>query len=113
MKLKSLVYFLLINIFVSVFTTLVVLTIWDRSHRTETPEVGNSNPDFVIPSATQVAPTSAPTTSLQAYQVAAGETLGEIALAYDISVEELLALNGFTDPDSIGTGAKWLESFIP
>jgi LysM repeat protein len=104
MQLKRLVFFLLINVIVSALTTLIVLTIWDRSHRTETVELANSTSEVIIPTATQVTTDPEPTISLQAYQVAAGETLGEIALDYDITVEELLDLNGLSDPDSIGAG---------
>jgi LysM repeat protein len=110
MKWKNLFYFLLINIIVSAATTLIILNIWDRSHFTVTPNMSEPIPEFVIPTETRVEAASAPTVSLQPYQVAVGETLGEIALAYEITVDELLELNGFTDPDSIGAGAT---IFVP
>lgn len=115
MQLKRLVYFLLINILVSAITTLVVLTIWDRSHRTESSLPVTSAPLVMIPTATQsniaqVETSDAPTIALQAYQVSPGETLGEIAFTFDITIEELLELNGLTDPDSIGTGTT---IFVP
>jgi LysM repeat protein len=110
MQWKRLVFFLLINIILSALTTLIVLTIWDRSHRTEIPGSADSTLAFVIPTVTQDIPTAEPTIALQAYQVSSGETLGEIALAFDITVEELLALNGLDDPDSIGAGAT---IFVP
>jgi LysM repeat protein len=107
---KRLFFFLLINIIISALTTLVVLTIWDHSHRVEIPVSSDSTLAFAIPTATQDIPTVVPTIALQAYQVSEGETLGEIALAYDITVDELLALNGLNDPDSIGAGAT---IFVP
>jgi LysM repeat protein len=110
MQWKRLVFFLLINIILSVLTTLIVLTIWDRSHRTEIPGSVDSSLAFVIPTATQEIPTAEPTIALQAYQISSGETLGEIALAFDITVDELLTLNGLDDPDSIGAGAT---IFVP
>jgi LysM repeat protein len=115
MQLKRLIYFLLINILVSAITTLIVLTIWDRSHRTESAVTTTSAPLIVIPTATQgdvvqVETADTPIISMQAYQVSSGETLGEIAFAYDITLEELLELNGLTDPDSIGAGAT---IFVP
>jgi LysM repeat protein len=110
MKWKNLFYFLIINIIVSAATTLIVLNFWDRSHFGDTPEVSESVPEFVIPTDAQVDEESVPTVSLRAYRVAEGETLGEIALANNITVDELLELNGFTDPDSIGAGTT---IFVP
>ena len=115
MQLKRLIYFLLINILVSATTTWVVLTIWDRSHWNESAVSTTSAPLLVIPTVTQgdvvqVEEIDTPIISMQAYQVSAGETLGEIAFAYDITLEELLELNGLTDPDSIGAGAP---IFVP
>lgn len=106
MQWKRLAYYLLINVIVSVCTTLLVLNIWDRTHRSETESL---DPVSVLPSAAaststlvEAAPT--PSISLQSYRVSPGETWGEIALMFDISVDELLEINGFTDPNSIGTG---------
>ena len=115
MQVKRLIYFILINVLVSAITTLVVLTIWDRSHQADRIVGDTSSPQVVIPTATQnvvepVEVIETPRIELQAYQVSAGETLGEIAFAYDITLEELLALNGLTDPDSIGAGAT---IFVP
>jgi len=115
MKLKRLVYFLILNIIVSAITTLVVLTIWDRSHQIGADISGNSSSLALIPTETQrivaeVEAKATATIALRAYQVSAGETLGEIAFAYDITLEELLALNGLSDPDSIGAGAT---IFVP
>ena len=105
MQLKRFTYFLIINVFVSVITTLVVLTIWDRTHH---PENSRSDPianlpDIVLPSVTPEVLLE-PTQALKSYQVSDGETLGEIALAYDVTVDELLEINGFNNPDSIGAG---------
>jgi LysM repeat protein len=115
MQFKRLVYFLLINILVSTITTLIVLTIWDRSHQTGSSLPVISGPLVMIPTETQanipqVEVSDTPTVSLQAYQVSAGETLGEIALDFDMTVDQLLDLNGLTDPDSIGTGTT---IFVP
>ncbi|MBU0510948.1 MAG: LysM peptidoglycan-binding domain-containing protein [Chloroflexi bacterium] len=106
MQWKRLAYYLLINVIVSVCTTLLVLSIWDRTHSSETESL---DPVSVLPSEATSTPipveaVPTPTISLQPYQVSPGETLGEIALMFDISVDELLEINGFTDPNSIGTG---------
>lgn len=115
MQLKRLVYFLFINILVSAITTLTVLAIWDRTHQTEKTEMAVPSPAVVIPTVTQAQVTlveteAAPQITMQAYQVSAGETLGEIAFAFDLTVEELLEMNGLTDPDSIGAGTT---IFVP
>jgi LysM repeat protein len=120
MQWKRLFFFLLINIFVSAVTTLLVLTLWDRAHQVDKPQIAAGPTDLVIPTefqgqdaladSIQGQPTSTPGIPLQAYQVAAGETLGQIAFAFDITVEELLEINGYTDPDSIGAGAT---IFVP
>jgi len=104
MQWKRLVFFLLINIFVSALTTTVVLVIWDSAHRPDTTELENNGPGFVIPKITQVPANLESDVRLQPYQVTAGETLGEIALQFDITVEELLVINGFSDANSIGSG---------
>ncbi len=96
MQWKRFSFFLLINVIVSVVTTLIVLTLWDRANRPAVPEV--EPPQIVIPTAT------VPIAAVTMYEVAAGETLGEIALAHEITLEELLALNGFTAADEIGAG---------
>lgn len=115
MRLKQLFYFLILNIIVSAVTTMVVLTIWDRSHQTPA-DISSSSPSLVIsPTETQgimanVEQKATATNALMAYQISSGETLGEIALAYDTTLEELLVLNGLSDPDSIGAGAT---IFVP
>lgn len=115
MQLKRLIYFLLLNILVSAATTLAVLNIWDRTHETDTIVTGNLSPQVVIPTATQgiedqMEVVETPEIQLQAYQVSAGETLGEIAFEYGMTLEELLVLNGLSDPDSIGAGTT---IFVP
>jgi len=112
MQWKRLVYFLLLNVLVSVVTTLLILTIWDRKHRTETPGPGSPAglASLFTPTVNPPTSTPEPTQALLAYQISAGETLGEVAYEYDISLEELLKINGLTDPDTIGAGAT---IFIP
>lgn len=113
---KRLIPFIFINILVSASTTLIVMALWERSHPSELPGNVAVAPVLVIPSVTQesstelVVATSVPTPQLLAYQIAAGETLGEVALAFGVEVEELLEINGFTDPDSIGAGTT---IFVP
>ncbi len=102
MQYKRLVYFLLINVFVSALTTLTVLLIWDRTHRPAQIELEQQLTAVVFPTATTVAEKSqAP---VQAYQIGPNESLGEIAFAFDVTVEEIQILNGIDNPDSVGAG---------
>jgi LysM repeat protein len=106
MQLKRFVYFILINILVSALTTLIVLTIWDRTHTAETSAVEPvaALPEFILPTATIPVAIEPATPAVQSYQISAGETLSDVAFMFDVSVDELLQINGFTDPDSIGAG---------
>jgi len=115
---KRLIYYLLINILVSACTTLVVLFVWDRTQaptslftrRTPAPVAQvSSSPPVTL----EAAPTSAnlnnaatPTQiqNVEVYQVQFGDSLGSIALDFDVSIEELLALNQILDPNSLPVG---------
>lgn len=110
MQWKRLIFFLLINVIVSAVTITVVLVIWDKNHGAFSSQVDASDSVFVIPTILQTESVPTPELKLQSYQVKAGETLGEIALAFDSSMEEILAINGLTDPNSIGAGTT---IFVP
>ena len=107
MNFKKLFYYLLLNVIVSAVTTLIVLNLWDRSHQTETitPEPVSILPTVIAsalpPTAT---PDLQPTLALRPYQVEAGETLSEIALLFDTSVDQLLEINEITNPDELPDG---------
>jgi len=107
MNFKRLFYYLLLNIIVSAATTLIVLNIWDRTHRTETAAL---EPIILLPTviATAVPPTRTPipepTLGLRPYQVGLGETLSEIALLFGVSVDQLLEINDLSNPDELSTG---------
>jgi LysM repeat protein len=104
--------FLLINIAISACTTLGVLFFWDQTHK---PVSGGylpfalrstSNTPTPLPS-TPAALTSGnptPTQVFVVHQVVSGETFESIAQSYSISVEELLAVNGFTKSQPLGDG---------
>lgn len=62
---------------------------------------------FVTPTAQPVEPTPAPPDiPTRAYEIQPGETLTEIARRYNLTVEELAALNGISDPNSIHVGQR-------
>lgn len=110
MQWKRLTFFLLLNILVSVLTTTMVLLIWDRTHEEEVTKTDIEMPNFILPTTEQLVLTVKPEQRLQAYEVKAGETLGEIALSFNLSLDELMTLNGLSDPDEVGTGTT---IFVP
>lgn len=62
---------------------------------------------FITPTAQPVEPTPAPPDiPTRAYEVQPGETLTQIARRYNLTVEELAALNGISDPNSIQVGQR-------
>jgi LysM repeat protein len=106
------VFFLLINIFVSACTTFGVLWFWEQAHK---PMAGSYLP-FALRSASKTptpvssAPAGAlmskatPTQVFVVHQVVSGETFESIAQSYNITVEELLAVNGFIKSQPLGEG---------
>lgn len=106
---KRLTFYIVLNILVSACTTFSVLYFWDRTQGSLPGglivfgEAPTGTPD---PAATEVAeappaPTSTPV--FIAYQVQNGDTFDSIALAYGVTVEELMAENGFTS-EILGAG---------
>jgi len=121
---QRLLFYLMINILVSALTTWIVLTIWDRTQSgkenqgatvnlpasvgtggalVETIPINTSDVQMAVPAASSQ-PTSTPWQNVEEYQVQANETMGEIAAKYGVSVEELLSINGLTDPDTLSPG---------
>lgn len=43
-----------------------------------------------------------------AYYVQSGDTLSDIAVSYDVALEDLIAFNGITDPDTLEVGQRIL-----
>ncbi|MBI3362940.1 MAG: LysM peptidoglycan-binding domain-containing protein [Chloroflexi bacterium] len=124
---KRLAIFLVLNAIVSATVTLTVLWVWDRTHRDRTPQ---GPPAALTPggpaadgqqgtavaggggtssSGTQTggggnATTGLATITPTVYVVQPGDTLGKIAAEYDVSVENLMAANGLTNPDVLDVG---------
>lgn len=104
MKLKSLVYFLLLNILISAATTYIVLTLWERSHGLSGTEIRNPTPELMLPAETHQATSSEEPIQVQTYQVLEGETLAGIAQANGLTIEELLGVNLNQESGSISAG---------
>jgi LysM repeat protein len=113
---KGLALFLVLNVMVSVCATLTVLVIWDRN-RGEQQEGGLQEsllpflavrptpqetmpPTNTVPVEAQVTPTEA----FLAYEVKPGDDFSSIAEKFDVGVEELIAVNGFTEDQPLGAG---------
>ncbi len=112
---KRVLLFLLINIVVSAATTLTVLLIWDVTRPSGLPSgadfsssgvVAPSPPDQGTPAAISVTPAIL----MDEYIVREGDTLGQIADKYKVSVETLLKANGLKDPNAISVG---MAIYIP
>lgn len=113
---KRALIFLLINIMVSATVTLTVLWIWDRTHPPISSVSGQLPPSLLttpLPSGQGVALpgiTVTPAVLMDEYIVREGDTLGQIADKYKVSVETLMRANGLKDPNAISVG---MAIYIP
>lgn len=112
MNARRLVLYLLLNVVVSASVALGVLVLWDQTHPGLRPQ-----PAAIIAQATQTArpiplsPTPAAVTATEAvqptptvYVVKPGDTLGTIAQRFSLTVDEIMAANGLTDPNVLKVG---------
>lgn len=125
---KRLFYYLIINVFVSACTVVAVLTLWQR-YQPEIPFLGDVNPlvlitpmspralfpDYVSAAETpeptavaiQATPEPLPTEiemSEMTYTVETGDTLGAIAVKFNVTVAEITAVNEISNPDALEVG---------
>lgn len=128
---KRLFYYLIINVFVSACTVVTVLTIWERLNPDtpilsqlnplalitpmsprdlfpgfETPEP-TENPNPIALVATETPSESAvktPQMTELEYAVESGDTLGAIAVKFDVTVAEIMEANEIADPDQLVVG---------
>jgi LysM repeat protein len=125
---KRLFYYLIINVLVSACTVVAVLALWQR-YQPDIPFLGDVNPlalitpmspqalfpDYVSaaetpePMAVAVQATAEPQPteiemSEMTYTVETGDTLGEIAVKFNITVAEITAANEISNPDSLVVG---------
>lgn len=119
---KRLLFYIILNILVSACTILVVLMVWDQFYgslprgllpkallnpdsKTGTP-VTNLLLDTPIPGPT-------PTEEFIVYQVQSGDTFDSIAEQFNMSVEELRSVNGFSKVQPLGEGEILLVPMHP
>lgn len=122
---KGLALFLILNVLVSVCATLTVLVIWDRNRgaQQEGGLQGSLLPLLDLRPTPQetVAPTNTaaveaqvtPTQAFLAYEVKPGDDFSSIAEKFGISVEELIAVNGFTGDQPLGAGEVLQIPYMP
>jgi LysM repeat protein len=128
---KRLFYYLVINVMVSACTVVTVLFLW-QNYQSEIPFLNDVNPlamitplspqalfqDFnsqadtpepteqeEIPTATPLVQESPePQMAEMEYSVEAGDTLGAIAVKFNITVAEILEANEIPNPDALEVG---------
>jgi LysM repeat protein len=110
---KRLFFYLVLNVVVSACTVLFVLFAWDqlsgpvprdllpKALKSLAPSV-TATPISVESDGPEIQPT--PTEEFLIYQVQGGDTFESLAEKYNIDVDELIAVNGFTRSQPLGEG---------
>ena len=108
MSARKMIPFLLLNVVVSTVVVLAILYWWDNRDDSETAV---SVPITITPAALQntavpqpeIAPTNTPEpdSGPPVHIVQAGDTLGTISQLYDVTVDDIMAENGLTNPNII------------
>jgi competence protein ComEC len=103
--------YLVLNALVSAAVTLTVLWAWDRTHPTTTNAplltLTATPPAAAVAANTQPAveaPTTAALPTPTFYTVKSGDSLGTIAQQFDVSIDDIMAANGLTDPNVLNVG---------
>ncbi len=126
-QVKRLFYMVLLNIIISAITVVVVLQLWENNHP---PLSVNGTPVVIVVTPTQsvILPlltnnldsnktpsvnTSllitgtlqvTPTLEMLIYEIKEGDTLGALAVQFNVSVADIMTVNDLTDPDSVYVG---------
>ena len=131
-RLKRLFYIILANIVISAATVLIVIYFWEKNRPEPSAQVtvvmmvnptlnaaAEAGTPFTallsetpVPGQDQAVETPLPLepTQIIEYQVKSGDTLSKIAMNFDISMDDIMRLNGLSDPDLISVGETL---FIP
>lgn len=119
MSFRRMLPFLLLNVLVSLSVVLAMLWWWDRrepepelaiaavtaAQAEEVAAVGTAQPTPAALQPDANLPEAAPDRP-DVHVVQAGETLGQISLQYDISVDALMAANGMDNPNFLAVGQE-------
>jgi hypothetical protein len=105
---RTWVIFIAVNIIVSAAVMLTILFAWEHIRDSAAPAPTPTLPLLATQHA-RAAPTISPVSSPAAaepveYTVQEGDTLSAIAQSYDISLSDLMAANGITDPNLLHIG---------
>lgn len=124
---KRLFYIVLLNIIISTITVIMILRLWESEHpsisveptpivivvtptqSTILPLVDNNSPSGdldPITTASSITQTlqATPTLAMLTYQIKQGDTLGALAIEFNVGVADILAVNELTDPDNLFVG---------
>ncbi len=111
MNARRLVLYLILNAVVSAAVAFGVLWLWDQTH-----PLLRLPPAAVVAEATQTAlplglsatppasATPAPAATPTVYTVQPGDTLGTIAAHFGVTINEIMAANGLTNPNVVSAG---------
>ena len=104
--------FVAMNVIISATVTLLILSAWDaRRPAARNPiSIAQSTPAPVAPGATPIekpalAPTTAPSGPFT-YTIQSGDTLGDLALRFDVPLEDLLAANDLAEDAILSIGQE-------
>jgi hypothetical protein len=123
-QVKRFFYFTVLNIIVSAVTVIVVLQLWQKNHPLVTVDTtpvvimitptqsinlplmsNNSGIDGMLPVEAGIPITQTyqlnPSPEMLTYQVKEGDTIGALAVEFNVRVGDILAVNNLADPDSI------------
>ena len=107
MRARTWVIVIGVNVIVSAAVVLTILLLWNRAHDSAPPPPMPTTPVTEEAATTPRVPAAAsptPPAPLVEYTVQAGDTMGAIAQAYGISIGDLMAANGLTDPNMLHVG---------
>lgn len=95
-----------LNVLVSAITILIVLSLWDRRDRSPiaTPTATIDVIGQVASVVPTITPTKIPSPTPHTYTVRVGDTLSDIAEAFDISVEDLMSANRLQNANALTAG---------
>lgn len=124
---RRMAIFVVINIVVSAIVVLIILSIWDAQRPTSAPPafapsaaqsavttaLPPTGASASAPAATQPLPPTSTLVSPSAtpsgpfvYQIEAGDTLGALALSFDVPLEDLLEANDLTEDAILSLGQE-------
>jgi len=124
MRRRTWAIFIIVNVIVSAGVMLTILFIWERTHSPATAPADRTvtaiSPTLTSPAGeTAVSSPSPPPLAASTspaplvYYVQEGDTLGAIAQTYGVSVEDLMAANGISDPHLLYPGQTLVISTAP